>query len=190
MAKLCHRLRAVQTRLALTQAITRDVELGLGAPPIAALLCLVERAGDCDGQAHEIVLEHIVGGAALQRPDRILFADRAGDEDERSVRRYFPGERERLHAIEARHRKIRKDHVRRELAQRGHKIVGMIDDPRCHTQSRALQLADLKLGVCGDVLRDQNPDCRRDHVLSMASNVELTLSLDECLSFYLFKMDK
>src|SRR2546430_3786836 len=52
---------------------------------------------------------------------------------------------ERLHAIEARHRKIRKDHVRRELAQRGHKIVGTIDDPRCHTKSRALQLADLKL---------------------------------------------
>src|SRR2546425_6419789 len=123
MAKLCHNLRAAQAGLALTQAIARNIELGLGALPLTALLRLVERAGDCDGQAHEIVLEHIVGGAALQRPDRILFADRAGDEDEWSVRRDFPGERERFHTVEAWHRKIRKDHMRRELAQRRHKIL-------------------------------------------------------------------
>src|SRR5204863_10153527 len=102
MAELCHDLRAAQARLAFTQALARNVELGFSAPPLAALLCLVERAGDCDGEAHEIALEHIVGGAALQRPDRVLFADRAGDEDERGVRRDFLGERERLHAIEAR----------------------------------------------------------------------------------------
>ncbi len=145
------------------QPLARQVELDLGAAARAALLRLGERALDRRGQAHQVRLENIVGGAALQRADRIFLADGARDEDERRVGTELARHRERSHAVESRHREVGQDDVGRELAQRPLERLLAVHQPMPDTQAGALELAQLELGVGPDVFGEQYPDGRRAH---------------------------
>ena len=54
-------------------------------------------------QANEVVLQDVVGGAALDRADGGFLANRSRNEDEGRVRAYLARQCERRHAVEARH---------------------------------------------------------------------------------------
>ena len=70
----------LQPRLAAPQHL-------LGEVLRARRLRLAQRASDRGHEPPQVVLQHVVDGAALQRLDRALLADRARHEDERRRRR-------------------------------------------------------------------------------------------------------
>ena len=77
-----------------------QLTFGGGAP--AAFVRFANRALDGRRQLVEPVLEHVVGGAALQSLDGSLFANRTRDEHERHVRAARPRQVLRLVAAETR----------------------------------------------------------------------------------------
>src|SRR5439155_22325338 len=95
-------------------------------------------------------------GAALQRADGGFLADRSRNEDEGRVRAYLARQRERGHAVEARHRKVGQDQVWGEFAQRIDERLLLIHDPVVGVQAGAPQLEERKLGVVSHVFHQQN----------------------------------
>src|SRR6266851_1749881 len=146
MGKLCHELGAPQPRLALLQALAGDLELGLRLTTLAQHLRLGESALHCSRQAYQIRLDDIIGRPVLQRADRVFLAERSRHENKRGAGCQLPGAPERVHAVELRHREIRKDHVGSELAQRSDELFLAIDNAMADAQARTLDLSDLELG--------------------------------------------
>ncbi len=64
-------------------------ELFLGAAFFVAEALFIEGAGDGGGEARHTVFEEIIDGAALDAIDGDLFADAAGDDDERDIEACF-----------------------------------------------------------------------------------------------------
>src|ERR671925_176834 len=69
------------TQRTLPSGQTVRYSMSMGAPLHAPLLRVGHGAFHRRGQAHQIGLQHIVGGAVLQRADGVFLADRAGDEN-------------------------------------------------------------------------------------------------------------
>ncbi len=132
----------------------------LQAPPLAALLRFGERALHRGRKAHEVGLQHVIGGAVPQRPDRVLLAQGPRHEHERRIGRQVARQGERRHAVEAWHRKVRKDDVGGELAQRADEPLLRVRDAVRDAQPGAFQLAQLQLCVGRIVLGEQQPEHR------------------------------
>ena len=161
LARQLHRPEHVRQRIDdAREAAAHQFELDLDLATLAALLGFGERALDRRGQANQIGLEHVVGGAVLQRADRILLADGPRDEDERHLGAELAREAQRRHAVEARHREIRQDDVGRELARRQHESLLAVGDAVRDAQAGPLELAHLQLRVGRHVFREQHADRR------------------------------
>src|SRR6266513_895868 len=140
------------------QPLAKRLELSFRLAAGGSLLPLSQCPLHGGRQAHEIRLHHVVGGAALQRADGKLLTDRSRNKDERRVRAYLARQRDRGHAVEARHRKIGQDHVWRELAQRSDERLLALHHPLVGVQTGAPQLEQRELGVVGHVLQQQNSE--------------------------------
>src|SRR5690606_11091077 len=92
-------------------------------------LGLAQRRPDGRDEPVQVVLQYVAGCPALQRLDRALLADRAGDEDERRRRRLLYGDAQRGQAVEAWQREVREDDLRRELDDRAAKRELVGDHP-------------------------------------------------------------
>jgi hypothetical protein len=103
----------------------------------------------------QAVLQHVVAGAALERFDRPLLAERAGDEDERRVRRPLAREVERLEAVEARQVVVRENEVRLVALEALQEILAAVD---ALEQVRQAGLAEGVLDEFG--VRDVVPSSR------------------------------
>ena len=81
----------------------------------------VQRPAHRRRQSRHVGLEHVVVGAALQRIDGALFADGAGEEDERGVGRELARDLERGEAVEPGQGEIGKDEVGAAFRERAPK---------------------------------------------------------------------
>jgi hypothetical protein len=77
----------------------------------AARGCVAERAADGRHEARHVRLEHVVIGAALERFDRALLADRARKEYEWRMRHDLASDVERGQPVESRQREIGENQV-------------------------------------------------------------------------------
>ena len=107
-----------------------------------------QRALDRRLQAPQVFLQHVVGGTALQRVDGDVLADRAGDEDERNVRRYRRHHAQGILAAESRHRIVAEHDMRGEFAQGPPQTVLVHDAFVLQPPRQRLQRAqdDLRIG--------------------------------------------
>src|SRR4029077_428075 len=112
------------------QPLAKRLELSFRLSAVGPLFPLPQRPLHRRKQANEVVLQDVVSGAALDRVDGGLLADRPRDEDEGRVRAYLARPCERSHAGEARHRKIGQDHLWLELVQRIDERLLAIHDAR------------------------------------------------------------
>ena len=85
--------------------------------------------GPADGgrQPIRLLLEQIIGRAGLQAFNRRLFADGAGNEDERNIRIFFPHHGQRIQAGERRQVIVRNNGVKRTGIQCGLKRRAVAD---------------------------------------------------------------
>ena len=148
---------AVQRRLEYCALETLALaQLRVGTPLLAPRQGVGERALHGRGQTHEIRLQDVVGGAALDRVDGGFLADRSRNEDERRVRAYLARQRERCHPVEAWQREVGQDHVWGELSQRIDEGLLAIHDPVSRAQTGPRQLHQHELGVGRHVFRHQD----------------------------------
>src|SRR6266700_5339233 len=140
------------------QPLSKRLEFLFRLAPGGSLFRFPQRPLHHRRQANEVVFQNVVGGAALERVDGGFLADRSRNEDERRVRAYIARQCERCHAVEARHRKVGQDHVRRELAQRIDERLLAIHDPVTRAQAGAPQLGQRELGVARHVFHQQNSE--------------------------------
>ncbi len=117
---------------------------------------LRDRPLDGGRQAHQVVLQDVIGRAALQRANRVVLAQRAGNENERNVGDGLARDRESAHAVEVRHGEVREDDVGIEFDELAAEVLLALDAARIHRNPRALELARCEDGVSFDVLDDQD----------------------------------
>jgi hypothetical protein len=134
--------------LALAQRLLHLLALGLFGK-------LAQRILDGGGQAQQVVLEHVVRGAAAQRLERGFLADRARDEDEGPQRRQLAHQAQRVLAAEARHGVVAQHQVGVEGFQRDAQVALVVDPQRAHFARHAAQRPRQQLGIVRTVLDQQ-----------------------------------
>ncbi len=133
-------------------------ELGLLPLPFLARLSVRKRAAHGGRQAREVAFQHVVRGAAQQRIDRPLFADRPGHIDERDLGGELGGDAQRRHAVELRQAEIRQDQGGGEVLERLPQTGFGLDAHRGALDARASQLRECELGLVVEVLDEQDAD--------------------------------
>ena len=146
-----------QVRLRALERLLGARLLGPGAYP---------GQGALDGRTDpgQVALEQVVRGAGLHAADRGLFVDRAGDDEERDVRRALPGDREGGHAVEPRQGVVGEDDVGPELFELALERVASVHSPCVEVHARPAELVLDELGVHRDVLEDQDSQWSSLHV--------------------------
>jgi len=79
---------------------------------------LRERPIDCRCKPTQVRLEHVIHGSTPQRLDRPLLSNRARNENERDLGRYFRSHLQSRQAIESRQCEVREHDRRLKVAQR------------------------------------------------------------------------
>jgi hypothetical protein len=143
----------------IAQAARIAPDLLLRRDPGAVVGRLVERAHHGARQAAEAVLQHVIGGAPLQRIDGAVLAERAGDEDERQLCVVLADDFQRLESAETRQREIRQHDVRAESLQCLAQPDLGIHPARVEHGAGAPQRTRHQLGVDLLVFDQQYPDC-------------------------------
>ena len=138
------------------QPLPRFRELFLRLAARATVAGVLQRAFDRRRQAKQIRFQDVIGRAAPERADRVFLADCSGHEQEGNVRMQFVRQRKRGHAVELRHREIGNDEVRRKPPDFEPEFLLGVDQAVFHAHPGAPQLAQLDLGVRGDVFHQQD----------------------------------
>ncbi len=123
------------------------LQLLLGGDARAVVGRFVQRAHHGARQAAEAALQHVVGGAALQRIDGAIFTEGAGHEHEGQPHVVLPHDLERFETAEARQREIGQDDVGPELMELLAKVDLRVDAPGVELRARALQRARDQVGI-------------------------------------------
>ncbi len=138
-------------------------DLDFLAPPLGAHLGLLERAAHRRTEPREIVLEHVVHGALMQRLDGTLLADRAGHEDEGHVGRELARNRQRGESIESRQAQIRQDQMRAEPLERLTHREFALHAADLAADAGARQFAETQLSLGRGILDHQDAHRTRRH---------------------------
>jgi len=128
----------------------------LGQATLAPQGRILQRPLDRRHQALRISLQYVVDGAASQRLDRPLLADRSGEEDEGNIGCHLTGDGERGDSIELGQTEIRENDVGQLCCQRGAHIGGRDDASRSADIASLLQSPDRELGIRSRVLDHEN----------------------------------
>lgn len=105
----------------------------------------------------EILLEHIVGRAGAQALDRALFAERAGDENERHRRIARAHDRERVGTRERGQVVVGEHQVPIAFVERGRKLGRSFDAPGIAREPPAFDEREFELGVRRIILEHEHP---------------------------------
>jgi hypothetical protein len=101
-------------------------------------------------------LQHIVARATLERLDRALLAERAGDKDERDVREKLLRKLERREAVEGRQVVVGQDEVRHSAREDAEEILARIDAFQRVRQSELPQGEAHQFGIGNVVLNEDD----------------------------------
>jgi hypothetical protein len=110
------------------RSVVRSSSRSRRGHPLHPLPRLGQRPQDRGGQALEALLQHVIRRAPLQRLDRDLLAEGAGNEDEGRRWAEPPGHGERAQAIEGGQHVIGQNEIEPAFRDRTLKLVGR-DDP-------------------------------------------------------------
>src|SRR5271157_2536402 len=132
----------------------------LGLRAFGSFPGFAQRAPHRGREPRQPCLHDVIGGPDLQRFDRHVLAERAGDEDERQVRAGAPRELQRGNAVERRKLVIREDQVDLGVVESGHEpVAGLGADDVAGNIVGFKEIAN-KLRVTGVVLQQQNAEGR------------------------------
>ena len=109
-------------------------------------------------QPLEVVLRHVVAGAGLHGRHRLLFADRAGHDDERHVEPAVPEQLERRGSAEVRQAVVADYNVPRLPIERGPHGAGGFHAFDDRLEAAAGELADKEARVVLGVLYQQEAE--------------------------------
>ena len=98
-------------------------------------------------QPLQALLQHVIGRAALEHLDRVLFAEQPRHEDERRIGRALDRDRQRFDAGEGRHDEVGEDHVERLGFQLRHEFGFVVDNLRIDRIVGAFKLGERQLRI-------------------------------------------
>ncbi|MCZ7562659.1 MAG: hypothetical protein M5U08_01720 [Burkholderiales bacterium] len=161
--------QAAEALLALAQPLR-------GAAGVAHQGGALERRAHRRAEAREAILDEVVGRAEAHRLDRELLADRAGQQDERDVRRHLLRDAQRADAVETGQGVIGEDQVG-AFGERGAEIGLGLDAHSLNLESAAFELVQREFRIGSAVLHQEHaqnarPACLRGgHVLARRAAV-------------------
>src|SRR3954447_5834977 len=115
-----------------------------------ALAYFLQRALDSRYETIEPLFENVVGRTALERIDRALLAEEAGDDDERRVGSALAGQLQRGKAVEGRQKIVREDDVEGCLLECGGERFSRFDGDDIDRQAPMREHGAGGLGRGGD----------------------------------------
>lgn len=128
----------------------------LGQLALPSLGELFQRSPHHGANTTQVILQHVVGRAPLERLDQSVFADRAGHENKRHVRLSLADESQRRQAIIAGYRIVTQDHIIAFLLQPGRKHLSRIDPVHNAADMIILERQAYELGGVGMVFQIQD----------------------------------
>ena len=108
---------------------------------------IIECTLHCGREPPQVMLQHIVGGPALQCLDRVVLSDRARYKDERYVRAQLACNVQRIDTAEPRHTEVRKDDVGQPVTQLLAELRLRVDTPCGTREARTLQCMNHEFSI-------------------------------------------
>jgi hypothetical protein len=123
-----------------------------------------DRALDRDRQAYERRFHHVVDRAALEGDRRAFFADRARDEDQRTIRVCLVDDSPRRESVEIGEAEIAEHDVGHEVTKRGPQLRFTLRCDPFDRHPETPERGDAEFAIGSVVVDDERPDRHRlDH---------------------------